>query len=181
MFKKGKDIEYDVNSINFNNRTIFLYDHLDDSLAYKIVSKLHALNSIDSKKPIIFRINTPGGYCSSGMAIISTMDQINAPVHTIIEGEACSMGSFISVIGDKRYATKYALWMAHDLVDDLPEEKLRTIIDRTAFLKRYDKVLDNIYRKHTKLSDMEIEKAKNGELWLFPSEMLKRNIIDEII
>ena len=59
-----------------------------------IVAQMLFLESQNSEEPINFYINPPRGVITSGMAIYDTMQFINAPVSTIVMGQACSMGSF---------------------------------------------------------------------------------------
>ena len=104
---------------------------------------------------------------------------IDAPVHTIIMGETNSMAGIISIVGQTRSATKNSVWMTHDM-EVYFEDYFKKVKDKVEFLKKYDKMIDQIYMDHTKLTKQEINKAKVGELWLFPDEMLKKGIIDEI-
>jgi len=178
--KKLKDIDYNIDSLNFHNRRIILCAEVDEKLAYKIMGKLFALNTIDPAQPIELIINSCGGSCPDGIAIAEAIINIDAPVHTIIMGEANSMSGIISIVGQTRSATKDSVWMTHDM-EIYFEDYFKKIKDRVEFLKRYDKMIDQIYIDHTKLTKQEINKAKVGELWLFADEMLKKGIIDEII
>jgi len=175
-----KNIEYNIDSINFHNRKIVLCGDVDERLAYKIMGKLIALDTIDPSKPIELIINSCGGSCPDGMAIAEAIVQIDAPVHTIIMGEADSMGGIISIVGSKRSATRNSIWMTHDMEIYL-EDYLSKINDRVKFLNKYMKMMDALYTTHTKLTKQEIKKATTGELWLFADEMLKKGVIDEII
>lgn len=178
--KKLKDLEYNVSAINFHHRKLFLFAEINNNSAYRIVSHLYALDKIDHKKPIELYINIEGGLCSAGVAIIETIQKIKSPVHTIITGEACSMGSLISVVGNKRFATRTAVWMAHDTYHWIEDYSVK-VKDRADFIEKYENMLIKIYKKYTKLNDIELDKAKNGELWLFANDMLKKGIIDKII
>ena len=73
------------------------------------------LESQNSEEPINFYINSPGGVITSGMAIYDTMQFINAPVHTIVMGQACSMGSFLAQAGEpgKRMVLPNSRTMIH--------------------------------------------------------------------
>jgi len=178
--KHPKDLDYNVDSINFHNRKLILCGDIEERIAYKIISKLFALDSIDPSKPIELTINTCGGNCNDGMAIAEAIVEIDAPVHTIIMGEADSMGAIISIVGAKRSATRNSVWMSHDIQIYL-EDYLKKIKDRVKFLEKYDKMFTNLFLLHTKLTKKEINRAKIGELWLFVDEMLEKGIIDEII
>lgn len=178
--KKFIKFDFDVDQTLLKNRQIFdLYDSIDEDSAKKTIKKLYALDTINHN-PIHLYINSGGGCCSSGMAIINAMKTVKSPVVTIIE-EVCSMGGHISVAGDKRVCYESSVWMAHDAQGDA-EDYFQKMIARADFCKKYyDKVLEKNLRDHTKLTESDLKKAKNQELWLFPDDMLKKGVVDEII
>ena len=171
--------EFDVELTLLQNRQIFLQQEVDEEIAEKINKQLFALDTINHQ-PIHLYIDSPGGSCSAGLSIINTMKTVESPIVTIIIGEACSMGGQISVAGDKRVAYENSVWMAHDGATEM-EDYFGKIKDRAKFLEEYDKLLEKHLREHTKLTEADIKKAKNGELWLFSSDMLAKGVIDEIL
>ena len=50
---------------------------------------------------LVLYINSPGGSVTAGMAIYDTMQFIKPDVHTIVIGQACSMGSLLATAGAK--------------------------------------------------------------------------------
>lgn len=162
------------------NRYILLYDEINNCSADIVCSKLRAMNYLDKKKPIYLELSSPGGWVSYGLAILDTIQSIDAPVYTVINGEVCSMAAMISIIGKKRFMTKNSVWMQHS-VSDLIGDYLQHIKDRTSFLLKMEKRMDSILRKHTKLNHRQINQIKNGELWLFSDECVKCGIVDKII
>ena len=80
-----------------------------------IVSQLLFLESDDTDKDISLYINSPGGVITAGMAIYDTMQFIKPDVHTIVMGQACSMGSFLAQAGapGKRFMLPSARHMIH--------------------------------------------------------------------
>ena len=162
------------------NRYILLYDEITNISSDMVCSKLRAMNYLDEKKPITLEINSPGGLVSYGLAIIDTINNITAPVTTIVCGEACSMAAMISVVGTKRYITRNAVWMEHS-TSDLVGDYLTHIKDRTNFLIKLERKMDAILRNKTKLTTKQMTQIKNGELWLFAEECLQYGIVDKII
>lgn len=171
--------EFDIDLTLLGNRQLFLYDVVDEESSLKLIKSLYALDTINHK-PIMLYLNTPGGSCSDGLAIIDTMKTIESPVVTIITNEVCSMGGHISIAGNKRACYSNSVFMAHDMSTYM-EDYSGKIRDRAKFLERYYKILEDNLRKHTKLSEKELLQARNGELWLFADEMLDKGIVDEII
>lgn len=171
--------EIKIDQVLLHSRTILLFSPINDEKAEEIVSKLLSLDHLNSN-PIYLVINSPGGSLSSGFSIIDTMKGIKAPVVTIINGEACSMAGVISIVGDKRLITKHSIWMAHDVSSGV-SDYVSKMIDRIEFVSEYQKKLMSVLRDNTKLTEKDIERAKNGELWFFSEECLKKKIVDSII
>jgi len=182
---KGKDKDINITQRLFKSRDLYLYEALngddDERVAQRLVRQLRALDK-SPYKPIRLHINCPGGSVPDGFAIIDTINSLKSPVYTIIEGEACSMAGIISVCGKKRYITKYGIWMAHDMAGGVYGEDYTTkTIARVKFLEQYCKLTKNFLKEYTKLTDKDIEKATNKELWFFPDECLEKGIVDKVI
>lgn len=171
--------EFDVDLTLLGNRQIFLFNTVDEDSSVKIIKTLYALDTLNHN-PVMIYLNTPGGSCSDGLAIIDAIKTIESPVVTIITNEVCSMGGHISIAGNKRVCYPNSVWMAHDMSSYVEDYSLK-IYDRAKFLENYYKILEENFRKHTKLNNAEIKKARVGELWLFANEMLEKGIVDEIL
>lgn len=179
--KKARIIkqEFDVDLTLLANRQLFIQEGIDDECAKRINKHLFALDTVNHR-PIMIYIDSPGGYCSSGLSIINVMKTIKSPVVTIINSEACSMGGYIAIAGDKRSCYENCSFMAHDLETEFEGTSLK-FKDRANYIEKYSDVLDKFLKNNTKLNKEDLIKAKNGELWLFSEEMLESGIIDEII
>ena len=171
--------DFDIELILLSRRQLFLYDVINEESAKKIIKEIYALDAIE-KAPIVMHIDSPGGACSSGLAIINAMKTVESPIITLINNQVCSMGSHISVAGDVRACYESAVWMAHDMTSGIIDYSMK-IEDRADFLKKYYPLLERNYTRYTKLSSKELMKARVGELWLFADDMLKKGIVDEII
>lgn len=172
--------EFDIDLTLLGNRQLFLYDVVDEDSSVKIIKALYALDTVNHN-PIMLYLNTPGGSCSDGMAIIDAMRTIESPIVTIITNEVCSMGGHISVAGNKRVCYPNSVWMAHDAAG-YSEDYFLKMKDRVKFYENYyDVVLNPNLKKYTKLTDEELLKARVGELWLFADEMLEKGIVDEVL
>jgi ATP-dependent Clp protease protease subunit len=102
----GIETHYDIYSLLYKKRIVFLDEEINDPVASAIIGQLLFLDTEDSSKPIKMYINSPGGVITSGLAIIDTMEQISAKVETIAIGQACSMAAIILLSGDNRGAIK---------------------------------------------------------------------------
>jgi ATP-dependent protease ClpP protease subunit len=108
------------------------------------------------------------------------MERIEAPVVTIISGQACSMAALISIAGDKRYIFANSYWMQHS-TSDIVGDYIQYIKDRTKFLVEFESRTEKMLREKTKLSKMDIHKIRNGELWLNAEQALNKGTVDKII
>ena len=106
---------FDIYSRLLKERIIFLVGPVNDSMASLVSAQLLFLESENPEKEISLYINSPGGVVSDGLAIYDTMQFINAPVHTIVMGQACSMGSFLAQAGEpgKRMVLPNSRTMIH--------------------------------------------------------------------
>jgi ATP-dependent Clp protease protease subunit len=167
-------------SILLEARYVLLYDEICSESAREITTKLLALAIKNPKKPIFLEINSPGGSVADGIAIMNTIQTLPCPIITIINGEACSMAGFISVVADKRMITPTSFWMGHPL-QDIVGGTPQTIKDRGLYLEKLETDLQNIFKNKTKLNAEEFQKMLRGELWLNPAECLSKGIVDEVI
>lgn len=169
-----------VDQILLKGRQLFLFDAIDNETARRLVKEIIALDKIKNA-PIALYINSPGGSCSDGFAIIDAINGVRSPVITFITGEACSMAGLVSIAGDKRVMSHSAIWMSHDMAGGVWGDYTTKVIDRTEHLKRYQAQIFEFLRKHTKLSEAELEKARHGELWLTAIEAKKKGVVDSVV
>ncbi len=90
------------------------------------------------------------------------------------------MATFIALCGTKRYMTKNAYWMGHEMratvSDYYSKMKYRFAYEEESWLR-----LAKMYESKTKLTKKDIETIKYGELWLDAKQCLKKGIVDKII
>jgi len=166
--------------ILLHNRHIFLSGVIDTEQAHKITTQLIALDVYRRKTPIVLYINSRGGCVYDGLSIIDCMAGLSSPVFTVINGEAASMAAIISIFGDKRYMCKNSVWMAHDMCGGGYDYATKMKY-RFENMERLQSKLFKMLKKQTKLSETQLTKARNAELWLYSEECLKYGIIDEIL
>ena len=90
------------------------------------------------------------------------------------------MAGLISIAGQKRYMSRTAVWMAHD-IHSYKCDYATKMIDNAKFLEEEQKKVFAFLGAHTKLSQTDLEKAKNGELRLNAVDALKKGVIDKIV
>lgn len=92
---------YDIYSRLLKDRIVMLNGPVEDQMANSVIAQLLFLESEDPDKDILLYINSPGGQVSAGLGIYDTMQFIKCNVSTVVIGQACSMGSFLSQAGAK--------------------------------------------------------------------------------
>lgn len=180
MKQKNNSIKIEADQILLQSREIFLTEAIDEKASAKIVKELLALDKLNHKS-ITLWINSPGGTVHGGLAIVDIIKKISSPITTIIIGKACSIAGIISLVGKKRLMTANSVWMAHDMSGGVGSDYTSKVLSRTKFLKQYRELLLQILINKTKLTKLDLTKALNGELWLFPEECKIKGIVDKII
>lgn len=106
---------YDIYSRLLKDRVVMLNGAVEDYSANLVVSQLLFLESENPDKDITLYINSPGGVITAGMSIYDTMQYIKPDVATVVNGQACSMGSFLAQAGaaGKRYLLPNSRHMIH--------------------------------------------------------------------
>jgi len=171
--------EFDVDLTVLGNRQIFLFEEVTQALAKKIIKQLYALDTLNHN-PIMLYINSEGGNCACGLAIINAMRTIESPVVTIITGEASSIAAHISVSGNKRVAYADGVWFEHSL-DTYFEGNAAKLNNHNDFIKKYKKLLNDNLRLYTNLTELDIKKIDIEDMYLYAEEMLDIGIVDEIL
>lgn len=106
-------------------RNILLSEDISASSVKNIIEQINLINNDDDgkeedykdweRKPIKLFINSFGGSCYDGLALIDIIKQSKTPVHTISVGSSMSMGFWIYLAGHKRYVGEHATLMFHDV------------------------------------------------------------------
>jgi ATP-dependent Clp protease protease subunit len=172
-----------------DNNNIYIYDEITTLSALQLnisLNKLIKQHLIFAVKndcdpiPIKLHINSPGGEVVGAFCVINTIENSTVPIHTIIEGEAASAATMISIVGHKRYINSNAHMLIHQLragfwgkVDECQDEMKN--------IKRYSKVALKLYKKYTNLTDEKLDKILKKELFWSSKTCLKYGLVDEII
>jgi len=106
---------YDIFSRLLMDRIVLLGTEVNDQVANVIIGQLLYLDMVDPDKEVRMYINSPGGSIYAGLAIIDTMQCMAAPVSTLCQGMAASMGAWILAAGEKghRHMLPHARVMIH--------------------------------------------------------------------
>lgn len=143
-----------------------------------------ALSELGAVKNLDIHINSYGGSCVAGNAIINILDNYRkkngTSLNVYIEGIAASMGSGIASVGDKVYMASNSLFMVHRPLctaygnaDDF--EKTIQILQKTE-----DGLIQN-YMRRFKGTEDELRQMLSDETWLSADEAKEWGFVDEVI
>jgi len=175
---------YDIYSRLLRDRVILLEGEVHDQMANLIVAQLLFLESEDSEKDISMYINSPGGSVTAGMAIYDTMQFIKPNIHTIVMGQACSMGSLLAQSGSpgKRFMLPNARHMIHQPSGGARGQATDMLIQVNEILEM-KKNLTNIYVKHNskgKTFDL-LQADMERDNFMSAQQALDYGLVDEIV
>lgn len=173
---------YDIYSRLLKDRIIFLGGPIDDNVANIIIAQLLFLESEDPKKDITLYINSPGGSVTSTMAIIDTMNYLQAAVSTICIGIAASGAAMILSAGQKgkRYSLPNAEIMIHQPLGGIEGQASDIAITAQHILKTKEN-LNKLLSKNTGKPLAQIEKDTDRDFFMTSDEAKKYGLIDDVI
>lgn len=142
---------------------------------------IEAQNTGQPVCPVI--IDSYGGQIYSLLEIISQIENCKIPVATIVEGKAMSAGAILFGFGQKRYMTKNATLMLHD-VSSFLHGKVEEIKADAKEIERLNKLIftklaKNLNKKPNYFLDILHQKS-HAEWYLTAQEAKKHNICTHI-
>ena len=166
---------------------------VEDNMANLIVAQMLFLDA-DQSKPIKLYVNSPGGSVTSGLAIYDTMQYVKSPVHTIVMGQACSMGSFIAQAGEpgKRFVLPESRTMIHRVSSGTPGTSGSVHVQELQFedAKRHyeesqkiNKRLTELYVKHNTAGKTyeELFETMKFDTFLTAEEAVENGFADKVV
>ena len=173
---------YDIFSRLLKERIVFVNGPVHDGMSSLIVAQLLHLEAENPTKEISMYINSPGGVVTAGMSIYDTMQYIKPAVSTLVCGLAASMGSVISLGGEKgmRFALPHSEFLVHQ-----PSGGARgTASDILISAKSIEATRERLYRlymKHTGQDYDTVQKALDRDTWMTPEDARDWGHIDDIV
>ena len=173
---------YDIYSRLLKDRIIFLGEDVNPHTANLVVAQLLFLDNEDSKKPISFYINSPGGSVYDAFAIYDTMQFVSSPVHTYGIGVQASAAAFLLSSGEKgkRFILPHATVMIHQPSSGTKGKVTDIEIDLLEAL-RLKKLLEAIMAKNTGQKPSRIHEDMERDKWLSAEEAKAYGIVDSVI
>lgn len=173
-------------------RIIYLSDDIDSSSIGTAVSHLLKYIAEDDKKdekkknykrkPVKIYINSFGGGVYDMWALIDVIAASKTPIYTYCTGYAMSAGFKIFLAGHKRFCTKHATFLYHQLSSFIGGKHM-DIIEAVEENERLQTEIEKYVMSRTSITKEQIKKVRRNKIdWYIPAdEALKLGIVDEII
>lgn len=100
--------------------------------------------------------------------------------HSIVEGRAASAATLISVTADKRFITEYGYMLIHQL-GSFSFGKYNEIKDDVSNLDTLMERIKQIYRKHAKVPNDQLDEILKHDLYWDANTCKKYKLIDTIL
>ena len=188
-YKNTAEEEEEETEITVINNEIFFYCYIDKSSILKLrteitklsnKNKLLAINNSIPIPPIKLYINSEGGELASALSIVDFIIRSEVPIHTIIEGEAASAATLISVVGHKRFITKNSHMLIHQVRGGI-WGKMAEFEEEIQNMKMYSDKLISIYKKYTNIREEKLIKILKKDILWDSKKCLKYGLVDEIM
>lgn len=175
---------YDLFSRLMKERIVFFRGVVTEDMADILVGQLLFLEAEDPNAPINMYVHSPGGAVTAGMAVYDTMQFIQCPVHTIVMGQAASMGSFIANAGEAghRYVLENARTMVHQPSAGYGGQATDIQIHATEVLRIKDR-LNSLYERHNSagLSKEQITELLERDHFMSAQETVDKGFADHVV
>jgi len=175
---------YDIYSRLLKDRIVFLGGSIDDETANVIIAQMLFLSNEDSKAPLNFYINSPGGAVSAGLAVYDTMQFLRCAVHTFCIGMAASMGAVLMCGGTKgkRFLLPNSRLLLHQpMIGGVLEGPATDLSIEAAEIIRLRQRLYEIISRHTGRPVEQIEADCDRNKWLEAREAVEYGLADTIL
>lgn len=171
------------------NNHIYFYEDVSQKSALNLNIKLKDLEQrlLDKnykhslhQEYIYLHICSMGGCVFSAFSIIDTIQNLQVPVVSIIEGNAASAATMISVVCDYKLCHPNSYMLIHELSSSA-WGKFSEIEIEVDNLKKMMKRIKAIYKKYTTLTEEDLSGMLSNDVWRTSKESLNMGLVDEVI
>jgi len=170
------------NATLLKHRIIFLSKKIDSPSANRIIGELLLLDADNHKEKIDLYINSPGGSVSDGLAILDTIQCIEAPVSTICIGIAASMAAWILAAGEKkqRYISPNAEIMIHQMSSIIAGDTGDIQVYAERMINHQD-LLVNMLAQFTGQNSQKIHKDLERDFFMSAKQSKRYGVVDRVL
>ncbi len=167
-----------------NLGTYMFFDDVTDISSLELCEYIIKANIVlPPDDAITIFINSDGGSCTDGWAIIDLMEMSKVDIQTVAIGCIASMATAIFITGTegKRIMTPNSQFMMHQFSGGV-YGKSHELMAARKFHDRLDKQFIQHFVRHTKMTEAQVKEILLGpsDAWLTPEECLEFGICDEV-
>lgn len=173
---------YDIYSLLFRERIIFVGTAIDDQVANAVVAQLLVLSREDPEADIQMYINSPGGQIYSGLAIYDTMKMVPNKISTVAVGVTASFGTVLLAAGTKgkRYALPHATIHMHQPLGGAEGQASDIEIQAREILRLKTRLM-NILADSTGQPLEVLEKDTDRNYYMDAQQAVAYGIVDQVL
>lgn len=176
---------------SFDNH-VYFYTHVDADRCLALMQQLRMIDDRlcaerlarslpeEFKVPIWLHINTGGGDLFSAFAVADQIQQVDAPIWSVVEGVCASAGTIISTACEKRCIQPHAYMMIHEFFTWFAG-KHEEFKDEMRLQEMLIARMAVFYEQHTKLSAERIRDILTHDYWMDAEAALADGFVDEIL
>ena len=185
---EDENCEYEEENIKVLNNDIYFYsDVTTESILELTVAIKKLTNDLLIKNitygveiPINLHINSVGGDVYAVLSILNLLENNKIDINTIIEGQACSAATILSLFGTNKYITRNSYMLIHNISSDF-WGKMHEIEDEMKNLMLLTKDIKKIYKTYSNISVKQLDTLLKKDLLLDAGTCLKYGLVDDII
>ncbi len=130
--------------------------------------------------PIELFITTYGGIVHSALSVVDTIQSLKTPVHTIVQGYTASAGTLISMAGAKRYISKNAYILIHELRCGIWGKYAEIEVHKDNASKKMDHLIDFYISQNIKMTKDELKVFLSKDVDLNATEAINLGLAEKV-
>jgi len=163
---------------------IYLSGQITEGTSESVCKEIIGFNIKGESDYIQMIINSPGGSCTAGFAIIDMMEWSSLPIYTTGIGIIASMGLLIFMTGakERRVITQRTSILSHRFSGFSHGNHSQLLASRKEEDLTHQRIIDH-YLRYTNFTDkLELEKVllQDVDTWLSPEEAIEFGIADKV-
>ena len=173
-----------------DNNELYFYNDVNTDSALVLNKTLSDLSrqlliaqitfDLQEKPHIKLHINSDGGEVFGALSIVDRIQSSKVPVHSYAEGLVASASTLISVSCHKRYIRRNTILLIHQ-VRSWFEGTYEDFNDEKQNMDLIMKIVKDIYLKHTKFTEEELNTLLKRDIYLNAEDAIKYGLADEIV
>jgi len=178
--------------LNTDKRLFYISNDIDNETMGKMCfNLLYLLQEDDNKearekdfkrKPIKIYINSYGGSVDDMWSLIDIILNAKSPIYTYCTGYAMSAAFQIFLAGEKRFVSKHAKLLYHQM-SCWRRGKYQDLVEDREEMDLYQREIETYVTERTKITKKKLDdiRERKKDFFINPQNALKWGIIDEIL